>query len=62
MKKIFFLLLTSIAFGQVPKVSTGTIQRLENFQSNYVDSRNIDIWLPDGYSKNQQYAVLYMHD
>lgn len=62
MKKIFFLLLTTIAFGQVPKVSTGTIQRLENFQSNYVDSRNIDIWLPDGYSKNQQYAVLYMHD
>ncbi|MBP6425595.1 MAG: alpha/beta hydrolase [Flavobacterium sp.] len=62
MKNIFFLVLTSIAFGQVPKVSTGTIQRLENFQSNYVDSRNIDIWLPDGYSKNQQYAVLYMHD
>lgn len=62
MKKIFFLLLTSIAFGQVPKVSTGTIQRLENFQSNYVDSRNIDVWLPDGYSKTQKYAVLYMHD
>lgn len=62
MKKIFFLLLTSIAFGQVPKVSTGTIQRIENFKSNYVDSRNIDVWLPDGYSKNQQYAVLYMHD
>lgn len=62
MKKIFFLLLTSIAFGQVPKVSTGTIQRLENFQSNYVDSRNIDIWLPDRYSKTQKYAVLYMHD
>jgi enterochelin esterase-like enzyme len=62
MKKVFFLLLTSIVFGQVPKVSTGTIQRLENFQSNYVDSRNIDVWLPNGYSKNQQYAVLYMHD
>ncbi|MBP6073268.1 MAG: alpha/beta hydrolase [Flavobacterium sp.] len=62
MKKIFFLLLTSIAFGQVPKVSTGTIQRIENFKSNYVDSRNIDVWLPDGYSKTQKYAVLYMHD
>ncbi len=62
MKKIFFLLLTSIAFGQVPKVSTGTIQRLENFKSNYVDSRNVDVWLPDGYSNTQKYAVLYMHD
>lgn len=62
MKKIFFLLLTSIAFGQVPKVSTGTIQRIENFKSNYVDSRNVDVWLPDGYSNTQKYAVLYMHD
>ncbi|WP_296686169.1 alpha/beta hydrolase-fold protein [Flavobacterium sp.] len=62
MKKVFFLLLTSIAFGQVPKASIGTIQRLENFQSNYVDSRNIDVWLPNGYSNTQKYAVLYMHD
>jgi enterochelin esterase-like enzyme len=62
MKKIFFLLLTSIAFGQVPKVSSGTVQRLENFKSNYVDSRNVDVWLPDGYSNTQKYAVLYMHD
>jgi len=62
MKKIILLLLTSFAFGQVPKVSTGTIQRLENFKSKYVDSRNIDIWLPDGYSSTQKYAVLYMHD
>lgn len=62
MKKIFFLLLTSIAFGQIPKVSSGSIERLENFQSNYVDSRNVDVWLPDGYSNTQKYAVLYMHD
>ncbi len=62
MKKVFSLLLTSIAFGQVPKASIGTIQRLENFQSNYVDSRNIDVWLPNGYSNTQKYAVLYMHD
>ncbi len=62
MKKIFFLLLTSISFGQIPKVSTGTIQRLENFKSNFVDSRNVDVWLPDGYSNTQKYAVLYMHD
>ena len=62
MKKIIFLLLTSIAFGQNPKVSSGTLQRLENFNSVYVDARNVDIWLPEGYSENQKYAVLYMHD
>jgi enterochelin esterase-like enzyme len=43
-------------------VSTGTIQRIENFTSNYVDSRNVDVWLPNGYSNTQKYAVLYMHD
>ncbi len=48
--------------AQIPKVSLGIIQRIENFNSNYVDSRNIDVWLPDGYSSGQKYAVLYMHD
>ena len=24
--------------------------------------RNIDVWLPDGYSNREKYAVLYMHD
>lgn len=62
MKKIIVFLITSIAFGQIPQASTGKIHRLENFKSNYVDSRNIDVWLPEGYSSAQKYAVLYMHD
>jgi len=45
-----------------PRVSSGSIERIENFQSNYVDSRNIDVWLPAGYSAEKKYAVLYMHD
>lgn len=45
-----------------PTVIKGSIQRLENFQSGYVTPRNIDIWLPDGYSASQKYSVLYMHD
>lgn len=48
-------------FGQV-KVSSGSIRRLENFQSKFVDSRSVDVWLPDGYSARKKYAVLYMHD
>ena len=40
----------------------GKIRHIENFKSKYVDARNIDIWLPDGYSDSEKYAVLYMHD
>ena len=46
----------------VPKVVTGKIDRIENFQSRYVTERNVDIWLPEGYSDAKKYAVLYMHD
>lgn len=62
--KVAFLTicLTSCAvFGQVT-VSSGTIKRLEQFSSKYVTARNVDVWLPDGYSTKKKYAVLYMHD
>lgn len=49
-------------FAQLPKVMSGKIERHENFSSNYVKARNIDIWLPDNYSTKKKYAVLYMHD
>lgn len=63
---IFFLLLiwmlmSSQVFAQV-NVSSGTVKRLEKFSSKYVDARNVDVWLPDGYSAKKKYAVLYMHD
>ena len=59
---LFFLLINIISNAQKVKVSTGSIQGFENFKSNFVDSRNIDVWLPDGYSEKEKYAVLYMHD
>ncbi len=46
----------------VPQVSSGSIQRLENFPSKYVAARHIDVWLPDGYSASKRYNVLYMQD
>jgi predicted alpha/beta superfamily hydrolase len=52
---------TATIFAQV-NVSNGTIKRFEKFASKYVDARNIDVWLPDGYSPKKKYAVLYMHD
>jgi predicted alpha/beta superfamily hydrolase len=46
----------------LPKVVSGKIERIGNFQSKYVDSRNIDIWLPEGYSDTVKHSVLYVHD
>ena len=48
--------------SKLPKVSDGSIQRITNFKSNYVDSRNVDVWLPEGYTIDKKYQVLYMHD
>jgi enterochelin esterase-like enzyme len=66
MKKVQILLFTlfvaKITAQNVPAVTSGSIQRLEQFASNFVEARNVDVWLPDGYSKNEKYAVLYMHD
>jgi enterochelin esterase-like enzyme len=60
---IFFLYLTKINAQHVlPQVVSGKIERIENFHSKYVTPRNIDIWLPNGYSDTTKYAVLYMHD
>jgi enterochelin esterase-like enzyme len=59
---IVALFFTCFLYCQVPKVSSGKIERFENFPSQYVDARNIDVWLPDGYSDKEKYAVLYMHD
>ena len=49
--------------AQAPqKVSMGSLDRMVNFQSKYVTPRNIDIWLPNNYSSNKKYSVLYLQD
>ena len=57
----FFILIGMFTKAQSHR-PFGKIQHIENFKSKYVDARNIDIWLPDGYSDSEKYAVLYMHD
>ncbi|WP_288375549.1 alpha/beta hydrolase-fold protein [uncultured Chryseobacterium sp.] len=54
-------LIPFISWGQLPKVSSGKVERI-NFASQYVSSRNVDVWLPEGYSPSKKYSVLYMHD
>ncbi|MDB9781828.1 alpha/beta hydrolase-fold protein [Winogradskyella sp.] len=40
----------------------GDLYRVENFPSQYITPRPVDVWLPDNYSEDKKYAVLYMHD
>jgi enterochelin esterase-like enzyme len=48
--------------GVPPQVAVGSIERLDNFPSQHVDPRPIDVWLPPGYTAAKRYAVLYMQD
>ncbi len=44
------------------KVAFGKVERYENFPSQWVQARTVDVWLPEGYTPQKHYAVLYMHD
>ena len=44
-------------------ISNDTILYFNDFKSSYVDSRNMEIWLPQGYPAiATDYKILYMHD
>lgn len=68
MKSLLLLFGISLSLNSIaqkkafPQVSRGKIVRIENFNSKYVTKRNIDIWLPEHYSNDEKYEVLYMHD
>jgi hypothetical protein len=57
-----FLALSCALLAQVPNPSSGSVERLSLFPSQHVARRNVDVWLPEGYSTDNQYPVLYMHD
>ena len=57
-----FSIIANDCFGQIPKVSNGTIQQFLNFPSNFVAARNIDVWFPPYYDNKKKYPVLYMED
>jgi predicted alpha/beta superfamily hydrolase len=60
---IVLFVFQSFAVAQIPSVSVGKVIRHAHFNSSYVTSRHVDIWLPDGYDTgNEKYPVLYMHD
>jgi enterochelin esterase-like enzyme len=58
-----FILRGGIAEAQNgQKAIAGRIEHIENFPSNFVEPRNIDIWLPENYDGKKKFSVLYMHD
>lgn len=59
---LFFMLVGLVSNAQDVKVSKGKLERFDNFKSQFVAARNVDVWLPDGYNADEKYAVLYMHD
>lgn len=65
---IFILAVLSLACTEkkqvksVVKVSSGRVERIVNFKSEFVKPRNVDVWLPNGYSEKKKYSVIYMHD
>ncbi|MFY7671735.1 alpha/beta hydrolase [Tenacibaculum sp. MEBiC06402] len=55
---------TSVEFVPVTSVElfAGKLLRAESFPSNYIKQRPVDVWLPENYSEDKKYNVLYMHD
>ena len=46
----------------IPTVTHGTLERFVQFKSQFVPSRDIAVWLPEGYQTGDSCDVLYMHD
>jgi len=40
----------------------GSIHHINQFKSEYIQARDVDIWLPPNYDSTQSYPVIYMHD
>lgn len=59
---VVLLLIFSCKSEDARKVNGGKLIKIKDFQSKFVSARNVDIWLPDNYNKEDSFAVLYMHD
>ena len=54
----------NVEFKKLDKavLASGSLYRVDSFPSKYITPRSVDVWLPENYSKNKKYSVLYMHD
>lgn len=59
----FVILLVSVmAFAQLPEAKTGILIHHENVTSEFIPARTVSVWLPKHYDAKKKHAVLYMHD
>jgi len=61
---IFYLSLFSKDLKTPSHINTnnGSIEKIYDFQSNYVDSRPIYVWLPPNFDPKKKHDLLIMHD
>ena len=59
---LFMFFYVTKSNAQLPVVSSGIVKRIDSLQSKFISPPNIDVWLPEGYTTEKKYAVLYMHD
>lgn len=62
LSSVLLLAAVTIMAQPVPAVSTGKVEHIQDFPTNLIETRNVDVWLPEGYDSSQRYAVVYMHD
>ena len=43
-------------------VTSGSLQHIDLYSPEMNETIKVDVWTPDGYSKNVKYPVIYMHD
>ena len=48
--------------NSTPTASRGTLDRYPQFASQHIKSRDVLVWLPEGYQPGEPCDVLYMHD
>lgn len=44
------------------QLASGELYRMENFETQYVSNRNVDVWKPNNFDPTKDYQVLWMHD
>lgn len=68
MKHRFYALLLalnlagSISATTEQTVSTGKLTAYPQFSSKFITPRDVCVWVPEDYSPNKKYDVIYMHD
>lgn len=50
------------AQSDIPSTPAGLVERIENFPTDSIATRHIDIWTPEDYDKNGSYPVIYAQD